>query len=86
MNKLIAIILSGLIVCSSSPLMAREDIQELGTATDQLYRVGAGAHDGAFTALSMSMLGWGLGLGTGIAILAAVIHQSNSSAHQDSCD
>ena len=75
------LILTLLIAGSCQTLFAREDIQELGTATDQLYRVGAGAQDGAFTSLGASMLGWGLGLGVGIAILAGMLHQSTASAH-----
>ena len=78
------IILSALIVSSCGSLVARESIQELGTQTDELYRVGAGAQDGAFTSLGASMLGWGLGLGVGIAILAGVLHQSTASAHTTS--
>ncbi len=46
---------------------------------------GTGAKDATFTAVSMSMLGWGVGLAGGIAILASAIHQSSSSHESSSC-
>ncbi len=62
-----------------SPLSAEEDIADLATNTDALYRTGAGAKDGCFTALASSMYVWGFVLTVGIAVLVAVLHQSNSS-------
>lgn len=61
-----------------SPLAAKEELEELAENTDNLYRVGVGAEDGAFTELGSSMLAWGIGLGVGIALLAGLIHQSDS--------
>jgi hypothetical protein len=60
----------------SGSLEARENISQIAEETDEMYRPGAGAQDGAFTALSLSILGWGLGLAAAIAILTAVLHQS----------
>jgi len=83
--SLIAIILSW-----TSPALfatARESIQDTATYTDAMYRQGTGAVDGAWTAVSVSMIGWGVGLAAGIGILAAVLHQSktshNAHAHCD---
>lgn len=82
MKAIIAIFLALSLVSSVS---ARESIQEIATNTDKLYRTGAGAQDGAFTALSMSMLGWGVGLTVGIALLAAALNHSSSSGSSAHC-
>ncbi len=57
-----------------------EDLQDTAKNTDELWRTGAGAHDGSYTAVSASMIGWGVGLAIGIAVLAAVLHQSKASS------
>ncbi len=86
MKKLTLSLLPFLI--ASTPLMARcsggesESISELPQMTDNIYRPGNSAQDGAYTALSLSMLGWGVGLAAGIGVLAAVLHQSTAS-HSD---
>jgi hypothetical protein len=72
------------IALTAGSIFAREDIQELGNQTDALWRPGAAAIDGAYTSLSMSMLGWGLGLATGFGILIGVLH--NSKASHNHCD
>lgn len=77
MKKSIATLLAVSFLCSTA-LCAEEDISILAQETDALYRHGAGAKDGAYTALSTSMLGWGIGLFAGIAILACVLHQSTA--------
>ena len=58
-----------------------DDINQYERDTDAIWRRGAGSEDGAYTATSVSMLGWGVGLAVGIGILASVLHQSTSSAH-----
>jgi hypothetical protein len=87
MKKIFASFLSFLLI--SSPLFLHADhedsIQELGDQTDALYRVGAGAQDGAYTSLATSMLGWGLGLAAAIAIIAAVLHQSKAGHGHNPC-
>lgn len=61
-----------------------DDINQYRIDTDSLWRSGVGAEDGAFQAISLSMLGWGVGLAAGIGILASVLHQSTSSSHAHS--
>ena len=63
-----------------------EDINILAEETDEIYRPGTGAHDGAYTSLGLSMLGWGLGLAAGIGILASVLHQSTSANSHEACN
>lgn len=55
-----------------------DDINQYRKDTDSLWRSGIGAEDGAFQAISLSMLGWGVGLAAGIGILASVLHQSTA--------
>ncbi len=52
---------------------------------DQALWAGTGAQDATYSAVSISMLGWGLGLAGGIALLASAIHQSSSSHDSSSC-
>jgi hypothetical protein len=54
--------------------------------TDAIWRVGSGAEDGSFTAISTSMIGWGVGLSAGVAVLASVLHQSTASSSHSHCD
>jgi hypothetical protein len=61
-----------------------DDINQYRRDTDSIWRSGVGAEDGAFQAISLSMLGWGVGLAAGIGILASVLHQSTSSSHSHS--
>lgn len=64
-----------------------DDIDQYKTNTEALWRTGSGAEDGTFTAISTSMLGWGIGLSAGIAVLASVLHQSTAAhAHTTTCD
>lgn len=79
MKKVISTLLLFTVLTTALPLSAREDISELGENTDKLYRTGAGAQDGAYTALSMSMIGWGVGLAIGIAVLAAALNHGSGS-------
>lgn len=53
--------------------------------TEAIWRTGAGAEDGTFTAISTSMFGWGVGLSAGIAILASVLHQSTAGHSHTHC-
>lgn len=55
------------------------EMQNYKKDSDAIWRTGVGAEDGTFTAVSTSMLGWGLGLSVGIAVLASVLHQSSAS-------
>jgi hypothetical protein len=62
------------------------DLDQWKKDTESIWRTGAGAEDGTFTAISTSMLGWGLGLSAGIAILASVLHQSTAGHSHIGCD
>ena len=63
----------------TAPLLS-DGLEDYREDTESIYRTGAGSEDGTFTAISTSMLGWGIGLALGIGILASVLHQS-SAAH-----
>ena len=83
MNKAITIFLT-LLAFSCRFAVADDNPNIIAKETDQLYRVGAGSEDGAYTALSASMIGWGVGLTVGIALLAGLLHQSHAAhAHSD---
>jgi hypothetical protein len=55
-----------------------DDLQNVKTDQENLW-AGSGAQDATFSAVTLSMLGWGVGLAGGIALLASAIHQSSSS-------
>jgi len=78
-KKMTAILLIALLSFSSS-VHGRDDLQDTAKTTDKLWRTGSAAHDGSYTAVSTSMIAWGVGLAVGIAVLAAVLHQSTSSS------
>jgi hypothetical protein len=81
MKKKITTLLIIALLSFSSSVQGRDDLQDTAKNTDKLWRSGSGAHDGSYTAISASMIGWGIGLAVGIAVLAAVLHQSTSSSH-----
>jgi hypothetical protein len=62
-----------------------DELDQYKKNTDAIWRTGSGAEDGTFTAISTSMLGWGLGLSAGIAILASVLHQSTAGHSTTHC-
>ncbi len=78
MKRFFCISICSLCIVSLTSLHANDDIDQLGKQTDDLYRVGAASEDGSYTALSSSMLGWGIAIGIGIGILAAVLHSSTA--------
>ena len=81
MKKLIQIFLIAALV---NVAYAEEDtIEDHVENTENLWRTGSGAHDGSYTAISTSMIAWGVGLAIGIAVLAAVLHQSKSHHSHD---
>jgi hypothetical protein len=63
----------------TAPLIS-DELDDFRDDTESLYRTGAGSEDSTFTAISTSMLGWGIGLALGIGILASVLHQSTASS------
>lgn len=80
LKRLLTIILSSLMCFSASPSYTREceSIQDHATNTDKLYRTGSGAIDGAYTATSASMWGWGIGLFITIVLVTGILHQSKA--------
>ncbi len=69
-----------------SPLLA-DGLDDYREDSESIYRTGSGEEDRSFTAISTSMLGWGIGLALGIGILASVLHQSTAShAHTTTTD
>jgi hypothetical protein len=80
-------LLTALILLSSLPsLVNGNELDNYKKDTEALWRTGSGAEDGTFTAISTSMLGWGLGLSAGIAVLASVLHQSTAGHSSTHCD
>ncbi len=53
-----------------------EGLNSYVTETNEIYRTGKGSAEGAFTAISTSMLGWGIGLAVVIGVLVSVLNQS----------
>ncbi len=67
-----------LITSVIQPLCARNALSEHQKNTEALYRQAPGSDDGGYAAISLSMLGWGIGLVGGIALVAALTHQSRA--------
>jgi crotonobetainyl-CoA:carnitine CoA-transferase CaiB-like acyl-CoA transferase len=86
MKKFITTLLILVFITTSSTTSAG-DTMEQGWVddTEAVWRTGAGAHDGASTAISASIIGWGVGLALAVAILAAVLHQSNAASGHSHC-
>ena len=85
MHKAVTTALVFSMLSFSSHLLADNDLNQYKEETEALWRNGTGSQDGAYSAIAVSMLGWGLGLGTAIAIIASVLHQSTaSSSHNNS--
>lgn len=84
MRKIITATLVLSIVFCSSQAFADNDLNQWKEETEALWRTGTGSQDGAFSAIAVSMLGWGLGLAAVIGIVASVLHQSTAStAHNN---
>jgi len=82
MKKKITTALLIVLLSVSSSVHARDDLQDVAKDTEELWRTGSGAHDGSYTAVSTSMIAWGIGLAIGIAVLCAVLRPSTgSNAH-----
>jgi hypothetical protein len=72
------------LMCLTTTVQAADDLQDYAENTDKLWRTGSGAHDGSYTAISTSMIGWGIGLAIGIGILCAVLRPSTNSSGSSS--
>ncbi len=79
-------LLTAFILLTLPSLSFSDELERWKKDNESIWRTGAGAEDGTFTAISMSMLGWGLGLSAGIAILASVLHQSTAGHSHTHCD
>jgi hypothetical protein len=77
-------LMTALILLSAS--LHADELENYKKNTEAIWRTGSGAEDGTFTAISTSMLGWGVGLSAGIAILASVLHQSTAGHSSTHCD
>lgn len=80
----IALLCMGLTLSSSPIFSAEEGCQTMEDAVEEMnamHRPGLCCEDAAFTAISSSMVGWGVGLAVGIALLTGLLHQSKA-AHQ----
>lgn len=79
--------MTALILISALPSLVKADeLEQYKKNTEAIWRTGSGAEDGTFTAISTSMLGWGVGLSAGIAVLASVLHQSTAGHSTTHCD
>ena len=79
-KKMIGFLLIALLSFSST-VQGRDDLQDVAKNTDKLWRTGSGAHDGSYTAISTSMIAWGIGLAIGIGILCAVLRPSSNNTN-----
>lgn len=86
MKKFITTLLILAFLTTSVPTSAGDTMEEgWKDDTEAVWRTGAGAHDGASTAISTSIIGWGVGLALAIAIIAAVLHQSKTETGHSHC-
>lgn len=79
-------LLAAFILIALPSLSFSDELDQYKKNTEAIWRTGTGAEDGSFTAISTSMLGWGLGLSAGIAILASVLHQSTAGHSHTQCN
>ena len=86
MKKIIYSFLILALFSASSTSLADDSLQDWSKDTENLWHTGSGAHDGSSTAISASMIGWGVGLALAIAILVAVLHQSKSGSGHSHCN
>ena len=63
---------------ASAPLMAKDKLEQWKEETNGLYEVGS--EDGSYSAIGLSMIGWGVGIAATAAIVAALVHQSHAKS------
>ena len=85
MRKLLALLLASSLWITPYKAVYADDLDRLGKETDQLWRRGKGAEDGAFTSMATSMLAWGVGIGVVAALLAILIDTSTASSSHNHC-
>ncbi len=81
MRKIFIATLATFMIISPARCVMADELDKLAQATDKLWNTGAGAEDGAFTAVACSMLAWGVGLAAVIALLAILINNSEASSN-----
>ncbi len=80
-RKILVTLLAGLLAMSPGYLAATgQDMEDAVQEMNDLHRPNLCTEDSAFTAISTSMIGWGVGLAVGIALLTGLLHQSKSSS------
>ncbi len=84
-KTIFSFLLCAFLVSSPNAVFA-DELDKLAKDTDTLWRPGAGAEDGAFTASAMSMLGWGLGLAIVFALVAILVQGSSTNSHHSHCN
>lgn len=80
MKRFLTAMLTLTIVAVPMKTLLADDLDKLSESTDQLWRRGKGAEDGAFTSIGASMLAWGVGLAVIITLVAVLVEQSTSSS------
>jgi hypothetical protein len=78
-------LLTAFILLTMPSLSFSDELDRWQQEIESIWRTGAGAEDGTFTAIATSMMGWGIGLSAGIAILASVLHQSTAGHSNTHC-
>ena len=86
MKRFVTSFLVVALLLTSSEGTASDTLNDWKEDTENLWRTGSGAHDGSTTAIATSIIGWGVGLALGIAILAAVLHQSKAGSGHSHCN
>jgi hypothetical protein len=77
-RKILPLLLSALLAASPSYLAATgQDMEDVIQELNDLHRPNACTEDSGFTAISASMMGWGIGLAIGIALLAGLLPSSD---------
>lgn len=79
MKKNFRILLATLLLSTATMRVVADSssIQQTAIDSEAVWGPGTGAQEGSFTAVSLSMLGWGIGLAIVIAVLSAVLSETN---------
>jgi hypothetical protein len=85
-RSLMKTLLIALTLLSSTTPAFSDGLDDFQKDNESIWRTGSGSEDGTFTAIAISMFGWGIGLAAGIAILASVLHQSTAGHAHTSSD
>lgn len=83
MKRFILILLA--VTTTTSSVLAKDTLSDTSKNTEELWKTGSGAHDGSYSAIATSMIGWGVGLGLAIALLAAAFSNPSKSSSSGHC-